>query len=291
MDLSTEGLHASGLGLDQLAPRELAELMSRANREAVEAVAGATEAIARAIELCAEALAGDGRLVLVGAGTSARVAVSEAAECPPTFDTDPSRVIAIPAGGDAAMLKAIEGAEDDRAAGEAAIREADIGAGDFVLGISASARAPFVRAAVEAAAARGASTGFVTSNPEGSGLPGLDIVLATGPEVLSGSTRLKAATAAKCALNAITTGAMARLGRIHGQLMVEVRPTNEKLRQRAARIIATLGEVEGERAEALLEECEGDVKEAIVRARLNLSRDEARARLEAKGRRLREIIG
>lgn len=285
----TEGRSPAAPDLDRLSGAELAALMARANREACAAFEAAQETIGAAIEALAARLKQGGALVLLGAGTSGRLAVLEAAECPPTFDTPRDKVRAVMAGGEAAFTAAIEGAEDDEEAGARAVSE--VRASDVVVGISASGGAPFVRGALMEAQKRGALTLLVTSNPEAADLAERLIVLDTGPEVLAGSTRLKAATAAKMALNALTTGAMARLGRVYGSYMVEVRPTNAKLEARARRLIVALGQVSAERAAGLLTDCDGDVKAAIVCARLGLPAEEAGRRLADCGRRLRELIG
>jgi N-acetylmuramic acid 6-phosphate etherase len=288
MNWVTEGDHAEAQALDLMSSLDFAKLMSRANFEAAQAVEDAAPAIAEGIDLLAGCFQSGGQLYLIGAGTSGRLAVLEAAECPPTFHSPEHMVQAILAGGPKAMTAAIEGAEDDEAAGREAV--AKLTSSDLLIGISASGRAPFVRAALTSARERGTTTALVTSQPGHEELVELVILLRTGPELLAGSTRLKAATAAKCALNALTTGAMAKLGRIYGNLMVEVRPTNKKLRGRAASLIARIADVEIERALELLDDCAGDVKQAIVRARLGLSGGEAKSRLDLYQRRLREIL-
>lgn len=288
MNWVTEGDHAAAKSLDLLSSQDFAKVMASANFEVARAVEKATPSIAGGIDLAAEALASEGSLYLIGAGTSGRLAVLEAAECPPTFHTPHTMVQALLAGGAPAMTSAIEGAEDNEAAGREAIQ--NLTPRDLLIGISASGRAPFVRAALTHAKSQGIKTILVTSQPGHEELVDLAVVLETGPEVLAGSTRLKAATAAKCALNAISTGAMAKLGRIYGNLMVEVRPTNQKLRGRAASLIQRLAHVDKEQSFKLLDDCEGDVKLAIVHAKLGLEIDAAKEKLNACGRRLREIL-
>lgn len=288
MNWVTEGDHAAAKSLDLLSSHDFAKVMAQANFEVAHAVEKATDQIAQGIDLAAQALQSGGSLYLIGAGTSGRLAVLEAAECPPTFHTPPTMVQALLAGGPPAMTSAIEGAEDNEEAGRQAV--AKLTSKDLLIGISASGRAPFARAALTDARSRGIKTLLVTSQPGHEELVDLVILLETGPEVLSGSTRMKAATAAKCALNAISTGAMAKLGRIFGNLMVEVRPTNNKLRGRAASLIQRLAEVSEARSFELLDACNGDVKLAIASTKLGLNLEETRQKLEACGRRLREIL-
>jgi len=278
----------AGQALDLLEPRDLAARFAREDARAAAAVAAAGEAVGRAIGLAAAALEGGGRVVLAGAGTSGRLAVLEAAECRPTFSSD--RVVAVIAGGPDALLQAREGAEDDRAAGGAAARDLDPGPADLFVGVSASGRTPWVLAAVEAAAAAGARTGLVVCAPPPAGAPPVDlaVVLDTGPEALAGSTRLKAGTATKCVLNAITTGAMARCGKVLDDLMVDVAPTNAKLRRRAARIVSAL--VPGADARRLLEAAGWEVKAAVVMGRRGLDAEGARERLAAAGGHLRRAL-
>ncbi|MDF1664831.1 MAG: N-acetylmuramic acid 6-phosphate etherase [Planctomycetota bacterium] len=288
MNWVTEGDHAAAKSLDLLSSRDFAKVMAQANFEVARAVEKATDQIAQGIDFAAQALEAGGSLYLIGAGTSGRLAVLEAAECPPTFHTPHTMVQALLAGGPAAMTAAIEGAEDNEDMGREAV--AHLTSKDLLIGISASGRAPFARAALTDAKERGIKTLLVTSQPGHEALVDLVILLETGPEVLSGSTRMKAATAAKCALNAISTGAMAKMGRIYGNLMVEVRPTNNKLRGRAASLIQRLAEVSEARSFELLDACDGDVKLAIASTKLGLDLEKTRQKLEACGRRLREIL-
>jgi N-acetylmuramic acid 6-phosphate etherase len=247
-------------------------------------------AIARAARRLAAALSGGGRVLLVGAGTSGRLAVQEAAECPPTFGTDPALVQAAMAGGDKAIFRAVEGAEDRAADGRRAARR--LGRGDLLIGVSASAVTPFVRAALREARSRGADTALVTCAP-GRGLRRLAsavVAIPTGPEALTGSTRLKAGSATKATLNAITTAAMVALGKTYQNLMVDLRPTSAKLRDRARRIVATAARVNGRQADRLLARAGGQVKTAIVMGRLGLDEDAARRRLRAAGGHIRRAL-
>jgi N-acetylmuramic acid 6-phosphate etherase len=254
------------------------------DRRAVAAAARQSPTITRAAILAANALEGGKRIFLVGAGTSGRLGFLEAAECPPTFGSDPDRIRGIMAGGDGALIRAVEGAEDREDEGRAEGSKTE--SGDLLVGISASSMAPFVRGALAAARAKGARTVLLTCAPA-RGVRGLaDVVIAipTGPEVLTGSTRLKAGSATKAALNAITTAAMVRLGKSYQNLMVDLRPTNAKLRDRAARIVVDAGGVERSEAERLLEAAGNEVKTAIVMARTGGTAEDARTRLaRAKG--------
>ena len=243
------------------------------------AAARQAPAVTHAAILAAKTLESGRRIHFIGAGTSGRLGVLEAAECPPTFGSDPDRIRGVMAGGEGAVFRAVEGAEDREDDGR---REGSlVDAGDLLIGISASSVTPFVRGALSAAREGAARTVLVTCAP-GRGLRGLaDVVIAipTGPEVLTGSTRLKAGSATKAVLNAITTAAMVRLGKAFENLMVDLRPTNAKLRDRARRIVADAGGVARADAERLLEAAGGEVKTAIVMARTGATPDEARARL------------
>jgi N-acetylmuramic acid 6-phosphate etherase len=286
---ATEAVDPATAQIDALADDELARALVEAHRAAVDAAAAAAPDVARAIAAVAASLETGGRILLIGAGTSGRLAVLDAAELPPTFGVQPDLVRARIAGGDAALRCAIEGAEDDGPAGPAAV--GDVRAGDVVIGLSASGGAPFVRAAIAAARARGAVTIGIANAP-GSPLPAesdIGIVLATGAEPIAGSTRLKAGTAQKIALNTISTGAMIRLGKTYGNRMIDVVVTNAKLRDRALRLVRELaGDVD---AAALLDAAGGRVKTAVVMARLGCDRVRAQAALDASRGRLSGVIG
>ncbi len=236
----TERLHPEGRGLDRLTTLQLVTRLHAGDGEAVRAVARALPALARLVDEAAAALGAGGRLVYAGAGTSGRLGALDAAECPPTFGIAPSRVVALVAGGAAALRRAIEGAEDDRAAARRAVRRARLGKRDLLVGISASGRTPFALAALEEARARGARTALLTSNP--SARAGVDrmVVLDTGPERVAGSTRMKAGTAAKMALGLLSTGAFVRLGAVRDGRMAALRATSAKLRARAVRNVSAL---------------------------------------------------
>ncbi len=239
--------------LDRLGPAALARFLVERQRGAFEAARDAAPALAPCLALAAERLKGGGRIVFVGAGTSGRLGVQEAAECIPTFGAIGKRVQAVIAGGARALRRPAEGAEDDRPAGRLAIREKRIGRRDLVIGISASGGAPFVAAALSEAQSRGAATVLVACNP-GPKPRWADrqVILRTGPEPLAGSTRMKAGTATKIVLNTLTTGAMALAGRVRGNRMVGLVTTSEKLRARAVRLVVELGKTTPARARRLL---------------------------------------
>jgi N-acetylmuramic acid 6-phosphate etherase len=288
--LETEALHSKSAALDRLSTRSLLDLLSREDRRTVAAVEAASSAIARAALALARVLSGGGRVFLVGAGTSGRLGILEAAECPPTFGTDPERIVGLMAGGEGAVFRAVEGAEDRDGDGKRFLRKRRLSRKDLVVGISASSVTPFVRGALGFAKERGASTVLVTCGGR-EARPPADIVVAArvGPEVLAGSTRMKAGTATKLILNRMTLLAMIRLKKVYGPYMVALRPGSAKLRDRARRMIEALGGVDAGRAEELLEEA-GDVKTAVVMARFGISSREARRRLDRKAGDLRAAL-
>lgn len=268
MDLNsalTEQANPESAGLDQLSALEIVQLMNRQDLTVVAAVEKALPALARLVEACAERMRAGGRLIYVGAGTSGRLGMLDAAECPPTFGTPPELVQAVLAGGPGAFLKAVEHAEDRTEVGAREMAERQVSEQDVVVGISASGRTPFVLGALQAAAERGALTASVFCNP---GCP-LEkqaqhpILLQVGPEVLAGSTRLKAGTATKMALNMLSTAVMVKLGRTLGNLMADLTPTCEKLRLRSVRILAQSAGLPWEEAERRLEAADGDLRRAL----------------------------
>ncbi len=279
--LPTERANPRSRALDRLPPAAIARLMNRADRAALGAVGRAAPAIGAVVTAVVERLAGGGRLIFVGAGTSGRLGVIEAAECPPTFNTSPRQVQAVMAGGRGAVFRSVEGSEDDARAGGRAMRRR-VRRGDAVVGIAASGVTPFVRAALAEASRRGAFTALITCNP---GAPRRSarvvIALRVGPEVLAGSTRLKAGTATKLALNTITTATFTRLGKVYGNRMVDLQPKSAKLRARAERLVAELGGVGRPRARRLLLEAGWSAKVAIVMARRGESASLARRRLRS----------
>ena len=291
-DLTTEAGGEASLAYDTQATSELVELMNREDRVVPEAVAGARDELAAAIDAIAEQLRRGGRLVYVGAGSSGRIAAVDAAECESTFSTPPGLVVAVVAGGAHASPPEQEAAEDDRAAGHEAMRELEVGPKDAVVGISASGRTPYVLGAIEIAAERGATT-IGTVSVESSELARIAdhvIPVVVGPEFLAGSTRLKAGSAQKLVLNAISTISMIRLGKTFGNLMVDVNATNEKLRARVLRIVETATGVSGARAEAAIAAAHGNAKVAIVSLLAEVDAGEARARLASAGGSIRVAL-
>src|SRR5438094_6631771 len=289
--LATERANPRSRALDLLGPHEIATLMNREDRRAVRAVGRVRAAIAAAVHVIVGALRAGGRLFFVGAGTSGRLGVLEAAECPPTFGTAPQLVQAIMAGGRGAVFRSREGAEDDEVAARQAVR-ARVRRGDVVVGLWASGVTPFVRSALEAARRRGAGTVLVTGNARGLGrlADQVRIAPATGPEVLAGSTRLKAGTATKLVLNTLTTASMTGLGRIYGNRMVDLEPRSAKLRERALRLIAELAGVSRGRALQAFEASGGRVRVAIVIAGNGWDAAESTRALRAAGGSLRVVL-
>ena len=286
----TEASNSRSAGLDLLATPELVELLAGEQHRAVDAVAMHAAAIAGIVDAIVERLERGGRLHYVGAGTSGRIAALDAAEMPPTFGTDASLVRAHVAGGPDALLQAVEGAEDDATAGAAAMDA--VGPDDAVVGLSASGGAKFVISAIERARALGAYTAAIV-NSRSTALAAAAqtaIVLETGPEPLTGSTRLKAGTAQKIALNAISTAAMVRLGKVHGNLMVDVVATNRKLRGRAVRLVCTLTGLSEEEAQTLLASAGGSVKVAAVMQRRGVDAERAAALLAGTRGFLRPLL-
>jgi len=286
-DLETEQPNPSSYGIDARSTEEILRLMNAEDRKVAPAVEAEIPRIARAVDVIVDRLVRGGRLFYLGAGTSGRLGVLDAAECPPTFRVPPDLVQAVIAGGETALLKSVEAAEDDPEEGVRDLSARGFSAADVLVGIAASGRTPYVLGAVDWARRLGAATIGITSNP-GSPLAELvevAIVPLTGPEIIAGSTRLKAGTAAKLVLNMISTATMIRLGHVYGNLMVNVQPTNVKLKARALRILRQAAGVSEEQADRLLEASGGNVKVAIVMARGGLSRKEAEQRLsEAQGR-------
>ncbi|MCY1015187.1 N-acetylmuramic acid 6-phosphate etherase [Pyxidicoccus sp. MSG2] len=281
----TERLHPRADDLDLLSIRSVVRRLHDEDLTAVRAVRAALPAISEAARAVADALRTGGRLLYVGAGTSGRLGVLDASECPPTFGVPPSQVRAAIAGGRRALTHAVEGAEDDLAAGATAVRAFRAGPKDVVCGISASASTPYVLGALREAKQRGAHTVLVCCNPPGPRVNAVDtVVLArTGPELVAGSTRLKAGTATKLILNAVTTAAFVSLGKVYRGRMVDVRPANAKLRTRAARMVAELTDLPAARASKLLRAAGGEVKLALAMHFTGLDAGAARKRLQTEG--------
>ena len=293
-DRLTEQRNPRSRRVDRLSPAEIVALINDEDRTVAAAVGEEAAAIARAMELARDAFGRGGRLIYVGAGTSGRLGVLDAAEMPPTYRTDPSMVVGVIAGGHGALVQAREGAEDDPRDGAGEMDRLSVASADFVLGIATSGTTPFVHGALERARARGARTGFLLCTPPSAELRAThDVVIAplVGPEVITGSTRMKAGTATKLVLNTITTGAMVLMGKVHGNLMVDLQVTCRKLQDRGERILMTTAGLEREPARKLLGEAGGHVKTAIVMARLGVAAEEARALLAESGGRVADVPG
>ncbi len=279
--------------LDLMAPEEILALMDEADLRALKAVEAARGMISDAARSAAAALGRGGRLIYVGAGTSGRLGVLDASECPPTFSSKPGQVVGVIAGGAAALVRAVEGAEDNAASGRAAMSRLKVCGDDMVAGISASGTAPYVLAALEAARVRGAEVWLITCGGKAArkSEKAVKVVfLDAGPEVIQGSTRLAAGTATKLALNRITTACFVMLGKVHGDLMVDVQPTNAKLAGRAAGIITELAGCAEDEALSLLKRSGGSAKVAVVMRLKGLSPARARALLKQKKGFLREAL-
>jgi len=291
--LDTEAGNPAAEGLDRLSTPDILALMSKEDARVVAAVRAARKGIALAAGRVATALGGGGRLFLAGAGTSGRLAVLEAAECPPTFGTRPEQVQAIIAGGRGAVFRSREGAEDREADGRAEVRRRRVGEGDVLGGVAASGVTPFVRGALSEARRRGAWTFLLTcARPIGDPVPAdVRVELSVGPEVLAGSTRLKAGTATKMALNMITLAAFVRLGKVYDRWMVDVRPMSRKLEERAKRLVATLTGLPAPLAEDLLRRARQNVKAAVVMFATGLPLRGAREVLARAQGSLREALG
>ena len=290
----TEQRNPKSTKIDKLDVLGIVDLINTEDRLVAEAVSDEREAIARAIELVEKALRAGGRLIYVGAGTSGRLGVLDAAEMPPTFGVDPERIHGVIAGGYQALVRSQEGAEDHPEDGAEAITNLDVGQRDFVLGIATSGSTPYVHGALSRARELGARTGFLLcTSPPAALLSEHDVVIAplVGAEVITGSTRMKAGTATKLVLNTITTGAMVRIGKVYSNLMVDLQVTCEKLRDRGERILSELLNLDQPAAAALLDRASGDVKAALVMAHLDIDAKEALGRLDAAGGVISTLIG
>jgi N-acetylmuramic acid 6-phosphate etherase len=291
--LLTEARNPLSEAIDTLTPIELVGLMNFEDRKVVEAVRKESQAIAQAITWATERLRSGGRILYVGAGTSGRLGVLDAAECPPTFSTPPEMVVGLIAGGPTALTRAVEGAEDDPERGAGDLRALRVSDHDLVVGIATSGRTPYVLGAVREARSTGAATvGIACNRPSLLGVEvDLEIALLVGPEVISGSTRLKAGTATKMVLNMISTGAMIGIGKTLGNRMIDLNPSNEKLRIRSRRILRELAGVDDETAIEILGRCEGKLKRALVVAMAGVGPAEAQALLDAHGGQVRAAVG
>ena len=291
--LPTEAINPASLGIDKLSPAGIIDLMVDEDRKIVAAVAHEKERIALGVDLISQALKKGGRLVFIGAGTSGRLGTLEAAEIPPTFGTAPTLVRAIMAGGHRALVRAREGVEDDYEEGARAIARLRPTSKDVVVGVSASGMTPFVRGGLNRARRAGAKIIFLTCFPrtELQAVVDLTIAPAVGPEVIAGSTRLKAGTATKMVLNMLTTAAMVRVGKTYGNLMVDVQTTSEKLKDRARRILTIVSGIEYADADRLLKRAHWNVKTAIVMQKTGLGYRQALAKLREADDVVRDAIG
>lgn len=293
--LVTEAIQPEALPLDIMETADLLMVMNNEDATVAEAVREVLPAIEEAVELIVAALRQGGRLFYIGAGTSGRLGVLDASECPPTFGIDPDLVKGIIAGGPPALLRSSEGLEDEGEQGWHDLHDAGAAEGDVVVGITASTRTPYVVEALRRAKAAGLKTVYFTCNPEG--LPDVEADVAinpvVGPELVAGSTRLKAGTATKMVLNMLTTAAFVRLGKTYGRLMVDLRPVSDKLRARARRIVMLACDVDFDRADAVLREAEEEVMVAILMLRGGRVVEEAREELEGDGRLtgIRKLLG
>ena len=305
--LTTEQRLDSSGNLDALTILDTLRLMNDQDAAVAGAVRAAIPAIAGLVESAVEAMRRGGRLIYLGAGTSGRLGVLDASECPPTFHSDPAQVVAIIAGGDEALRRSSEGAEDDPNGAAAPLSKLNVSTNDVVVGIAAGGTTPFVWGALRLARTRGAKTALVCCVQESAvpaqnaarrigpttaafRLPDHVVRLPVGPEVLTGSTRMKAGTATKMVLNMLTTGAMVLLGKTYGNLMVDLRATNTKLVDRARRIVTALTDLTAEEAEKLLARCEGEVKTAIAAHLCRMAPQQARRLLEQSDGRLRQVL-
>ncbi|MDU1063399.1 MAG: N-acetylmuramic acid 6-phosphate etherase [Cutibacterium avidum] len=289
---TTEGRNPASEGLDQLTTLEVLRVMNDEDHRVPDAVARQLPAIAAIVEAAVAGLSAGGRLIYAGAGTSGRLGVLDAAECPPTFSTHPTMVVGLIAGGQQAMFQAVEGAEDDQERGSEEINALHPGPHDVVVGLAASGRTPWVIGAVRAAKQAGAHTASVCCNHDAliSDEVDLPVEIDAGPEVLTGSTRLKAGTAQKLVLNMISTATMIGLGKTYGNLMVDVSPSNEKLRQRAVSIVVSATGCTRDQAVIALHEADGHAKTAIVMILLDMTAAQARERLTTSGGAVRAAV-
>lgn len=290
--LTTEKRNKNSRKIDLLSTEQIVHVINMEDRLVAPAVGKEQKSIARAVDMIVKCLRNKGRLFYVGAGTSGRLGVLDASECPPTFSVKPGLVQGLIAGGRRALVKSVEGAEDHAENGITAIRKKGVCDRDVVVGIAACGVTPFVRGALEYAQKIGAATVFITCAPEAVGQIPADVIInpVVGPEVVTGSTRMKAGTATKLVLNTLTTAAMIRMGKVYDNLMVDLKASNEKLKDRSARIVMDLTNLNRRQAMALLRRAEGKVKVAIVMHFLNTDTLSAQKALRLNGDSLRQTI-
>ncbi len=275
-DTLTESVNPRTIHIDQRSPLEIIGLMLDEDRYITEAIEKEKKRISHAVELIVQRFSKGGRLIFIGAGTSGRLGVIEAAECPPTFGTDPSLVLGLIAGGSEALHQSVEGAEDSRDEAKERLIEIALNEKDILVGIAASSTTPFVQSALYYAGEIGSARIFITCNPVKVNIADVTISLLVGPEVIVGSTRMKAGTATKTVLNMLTTASMVKLGKTYGNLMVDVQPKSAKLRDRAKRIVTFISKVDMEKAEELLLQSDWNVKAAVLMAIKGMSCKEAK---------------
>lgn len=290
--LLTEQANPESRDIDARSILDILRIINDEDRKVAGAVAAEIPQLAKLVDAAVTAIESGGRLFYIGAGTSGRLGVLDAAECPPTFNVPPETVQGIIAGGESALARATEATEDDPAQGRRDLLERGFSHKDLLVGIAASGRTPYVLGAVTAARELGATTGGISCSPDSELARSVDIAITplSGPEVIAGSTRMRAGTATKLVLNMLSTAVMIRLGHVYGNLMVNVQPKNHKLMDRARRIIAEAGGVSDVTAGELLEASGRDVKTAIVMARLGLGCVEAKAKLSANAGRVRKAL-
>ena len=290
--IATEQRNPDTMNIDQLSTLDMVKLINKEDHKVAEAVALVTDKIAEAIDVIAERMAKGGRLIYCGAGTSGRLGILDAVECPPTYSTDPEMVQALMAGGYPAIFKAVEGAEDSKELGLQDMKAINFNAGDVLVGIAASGRTPYVLGCMEYAKELGAPTVSVTCCP-GSVLDefaDIGIAPCPGPEVITGSTRMKSGTAQKMVLNMLSTGTMIKLGKVYGNLMVDVKPSNEKLIRRCERIVSLATGCEESVAAEALKKCEYRPKTAIVMVLCGVEAEEAKAMLAKADGRIAKVL-
>lgn len=290
--IATEQRNPNTMNIDTLSTLDMVKLINREDHRVADAVGEVTDKIAQAVDVIAEKLAAGGRLIYCGAGTSGRLGILDAVECPPTYSTDPETVQALMAGGYGAIFKAVEGAEDSKELGVEDMKNIHFSQKDVLVGIAASGRTPYVRGCMEYAKQLGAPTVAVTCCP-GSELDqfaDIGIAPAPGPEVVTGSTRMKSGTAQKMVLNMLSTGAMIKLGKVYGNLMVDVKPSNEKLIRRCVTIVCSAAECTEAEATKALEECDYRPKVAIVMVLRGVNADTAWAMLQKAEGRIAKVL-
>lgn len=291
-NLTTEQANPESATIDQMNSLEIVNLINREDAKVAAAVRIALPEIAEAVDVIAEAIAGGGRLLYIGAGTSGRLGILDAVECVPTFSAPPDIVQGLIAGGGPAVTRSIEGAEDQPELARQNLEERGLTAADVVCGIAASGRTPYVIGGLQYARSLGAKTIAIACNMDSpiGALADISIGVDVGPEVIAGSTRMKAGTAQKMILNMLSSGAMIRLGKVYGNLMVDVKVSNQKLAERACQLVMRLTGADAEHARELLAGANNEVKAAVVMTRLGVEYDEARQLLESASGKLRAVI-